>query len=249
MDTHDDLAAAAAARGVQVLTAISMVAENLVRVRELRAYRQADRDSSLARAHRARHLAEHAAARAVYGMTTDPAWTRKAGVVDAARAWRAAHDWASRDPEAALAQWRAETVLRRHSPVAMARYDTLRAQGVDPPTAMRDAAPLFIATPLATPALSAAGVGHAEAGAERAQAGRDKAATDVAATPANEVTLAAHSPAGQEDAADRAAGKLSPTIAGRAYRATPHAGRWERAKPSPTPFRPPNSPATRRAAR
>jgi hypothetical protein len=69
MDTDEDLGAATAARGVQVLTAISMMAENLMRARQQRAHLQADRDFAATRARRAEHLADHGAARAVYGET------------------------------------------------------------------------------------------------------------------------------------------------------------------------------------
>jgi hypothetical protein len=144
MDTDDDLGAATVARSVQVLTAISMMAENLARIRQQRAHLRADRDFAAAASRRAEHLAEHGAARAVYGQSGDRQWAARTTVVEAAHTWRVAQHWADLDPAAAMAQRRAEDVLRRHNPTAMARYDVLRAQGADELSAMREAAPLFL---------------------------------------------------------------------------------------------------------
>ncbi len=219
MDTDEDLAAATAARSVQVLTAISMMSENLIRAREYRAYRHADHDFARARTVRAEHQAQLGAARTVYGVTLDPDWSRRASVVDAAQVWRAAHDWAARDPEAGLAQRRAEAVLRRHSPTVMERYDTLCAQGVESLTAMREAAPLFIAVPATAASLTTANVARAR-----------KAA-------------------GHQQAADRAAAQVAPVIARQAYPPTPIDQRSARRTPATTPPQPPSAAATRRRRR
>jgi hypothetical protein len=250
MDTDDDLGAATASRSVQVLTAISMMAENLMRVRQQRAHAQADRDFATARARRAEHLADHGAARAVYGATGDRQWASRSTVVEAAHSWRVAQRWADRDPEAAIAQRRAEDVLRRHNPAAMARYDVLRAQDVDELVAMRQAAPLFVAAPAPIAGLPAAEAARAEAGTERAQADRDRASPDIAVTHADEATIATHTAAGHQGIADHAEAHVdAPRVAGQAYPATPGVERWRRTTPATQRSQQPAQPVTRQVLR
>jgi hypothetical protein len=202
---------------VQVLTAISMLTENLIRARQYATWQHADRDTALARGHRVEQLAEHAASLAGYGAALDPGWARRATVIDAARAWAAAHHDAGRDPAATAAQQYAEAVLRRHSPVAMARYDTLRAEGVDELAAMQQAAPLFVVAPPSARTLSAARAAEAEAGAEQAQADTLRATPDIAATPADEANTAGRSAARHQGDADATAARTAPAVAAQAY--------------------------------
>jgi hypothetical protein len=250
MDTDDDLGAATASRSVQVLTAISMMAENLMRVRQQRAHAQADRVFATARARRAEHLADHGAARAVYGATGDRQWASRSTVVEAAHSWRMGQRWADRDPEAAIAQRRAEDVLRRHSPAAMARYDVLRAQGADELVAMRQAGPLFVAAPARIVGLPAAEAARAEAGAERAQADRDRATPDSVVTPADEATIATHTATGRQGTADQAEAHVdAPRVASQAYPATPGVERWHRTTPATGRSQPPDRTVARRVLR
>jgi hypothetical protein len=229
MDTDDDLGAATVARSVQVLTAISMMAENLARIRQQRAHLRADRDFAAAAARRAKHLAEHGAARAVYGQTADRRWASRTTVVEAAHTWRIAQRWADQDPEAGMAQRSAENVLRRHNPAAMAHYDDLRAKGADGLTAMREAAPLFLAQAPTPAGLPDAAAVRAEAGAERAQGDRDRATPDIVLTAADEATIAAHTATRRHGIAEHAEAQVdAPHIAGQAYPATPSADRWRR---------------------
>jgi hypothetical protein len=92
--------------------------------------------------------AERDASRSGWAPALDPQWLRQADLLDTARAWGAAMPYADRDvpwyePSAATAMRRCEDRLRDLHPYAMARYDRLRAEGLGPADAMREAAPLF----------------------------------------------------------------------------------------------------------
>jgi hypothetical protein len=108
----------------------------------------AERDD---RGHRALHTqvrAEREAARAGWAPALDPAWLRRANLMDVARAWGSALPYADRsvpwyEPTAATAMRKCEERLRELHPFAMARYDRLRDQGLGPAEAMAEAAPLF----------------------------------------------------------------------------------------------------------
>ena len=232
MDADDDLGSATAARSVQVLTAISMLTENLVRARQYATWQHADRDTAVARGHRVEQLAEHASLTG-YGVTADPGWARRATVLDAARAWAAAHHDAGRDPAATVAQQRAEAVLRRHSPVAMARFDALRADGVDALAAMQQAAPLFVAAPAPARMLPAARAAEAEAGAEHAQADTLRATPDITATPADEAHSAGHRAARHQGDADAA--RTAPAVSAHAFPQRADAASAPAARPTRTP--------------
>jgi hypothetical protein len=250
MDTEDDLGTATVARSVQVLTAISMMAENLARIRQQRTHLRADRDFAAAAARRAEHLADHDAARAVYGQTADRRWASRTTLVEAAHTWRIAQRWADQDPEAAMAQRRAEDVLRTHNPTAMARYDVLRAQGVDELSAMREAAPLFLTQPPTHAGLPDAEAPQAEAGAERAHADRDRATSDIVITTADEATIAAHTAARRQGTAEHAEAQVDAChIAGQAYPATPSAERWRHAPGTTIHVRQPDRPVARQVLR
>jgi hypothetical protein len=250
MDTDDDLGAATVARSVQVLTAISMMAENLARIRQQRAHLRADRDFAAAASRQAEHLAEHGAARAIYGQTADRQWASRTTVVEAAHTWRIAQRWADQDPEAAMAQRRAEDVLRMHNPAAMARYDVLRAKGADELSAMREAAPLFLTQPPTHAGLPDAEAAQAEAEAERAQGDRDRATPDIVVTAADEATIAAHTAARRHGTAEHAEAQVdAPRVSGQAYPATPSAERWRRAPGTTMQLRQPDRPVARQVLR
>lgn len=76
------------------------------------------------------------AARDGYGPVLGP---RQADGPTALAAWHAAAPYAETLPDAATALDRAESALRRSSPTAMLRYDTLVFEGVTPAQAMRTA--------------------------------------------------------------------------------------------------------------
>jgi hypothetical protein len=250
MDTDDDLGAATVARSVQVLTAISMMAQNLARIRQQRAHLRADRDFAAAASRQAEHLAEHGAARAVYGQTSDRRWASRTTVVEAAHTWRVAQHWADLDPAAAMAQRRAEDVLRRHNPTAMARYDVLRAQGADELSAVREAAPLFLTHPPTLAGLSDAAAVRAEAGAERAQGDRDRARPNIVVTAADEATIAVHTAARRHAIAEHAEAQVdAPGVALQAYPATPSAERWRGVTGTAMHARQPERPAARQVLR
>jgi hypothetical protein len=249
MDTDDDRGAATVARSVQVLTAISMMAENLARIRQQRAHLRADRDFAAAASRRAEHLAEHGAARAVYGQTGYRQWATRTTVVEAAHTWRVAQRWADLDPAAAMAQRRAEDILRRHNPTAMVRYDVLRAKGADELSAMREAAPLFLAHPSTAAGLPDAAAARAEAGAERAQGDRDRATPDIV-TAADEATISVHTAARRHGIAEHAEAQVdAPGVALQAYSGTPGAERWRRIPGSAMHARQPDRPAARQVPR
>ena len=98
--------------------------------------------------------AERDAARAGWAPALDPHWLREADLIQTARAWGAAMPYADRltpwhDPAAATALRNCENRLHQLHPVAMARYDRLRGEGMGPAEAMREAAFLFAGPPRA----------------------------------------------------------------------------------------------------
>jgi hypothetical protein len=89
----------------------------------------------------------------------DPGWLRRARLLDAAEAWGAALPYTDRavpwyEPAAATAMTRCEERLRSLHPYAMARYDRLRSDGLEPAEAMQEAALLFARHPYARDAPS-----------------------------------------------------------------------------------------------
>jgi hypothetical protein len=108
----------------------------------------AERDAQARRALQAHIRAERDAARAGWAPALDSQWLRHATMVDTARTWGAAMPYADRsvpwyEPTAATSLRKSEERLRNLHPHAMARYDRLRGDGMDPGEAMREAAPLF----------------------------------------------------------------------------------------------------------
>ena len=90
-------------------------------------------------------------ARLSWAPAHDKPWLAQADLSEVARAWAGAAAWADSDPSAASALRKCEDRLRELHPHAMARYDRLRADGVDSLSAMREAAPLFALAPTARP--------------------------------------------------------------------------------------------------
>lgn len=108
----------------------------------------AERDEKAKRALNAQIRAEHEAARARWAPALDPDWLGHASFFQTATAWGAAMPYADRavpwyQPAAATALRKCEERLRDLHPYAMARYDRLRADGMSPADAMREAAPFF----------------------------------------------------------------------------------------------------------
>ena len=113
-----------------------------------------DSDERTRRALHAQVRAERDAARAGWSSAMDPRWLSNASLHDTARAWGAAMPYADpeapwHEPTAATAMRKCEERLRSLHPFAMARYDRLRADGLGPAEAMREAAPLFALSPRA----------------------------------------------------------------------------------------------------
>jgi hypothetical protein len=113
-----------------------------------------ERDERTRRALNSQIRAERDATRSGWAPALDPQWLRQADLLDTARAWGAAMPYADRnvpwyEPSAATAMRKCEGRLRDLHPFAMARYDRLRAEGLGPTDAMREAAPLFARHPRA----------------------------------------------------------------------------------------------------
>jgi hypothetical protein len=77
----------------------------------------------------------------------DAEWMAQADLIQVARAWASAAAHADTDPAAASAMRKCEERLRALHPYAMTRYDQLRADGLSPLGAMREAAALFGLSP------------------------------------------------------------------------------------------------------
>jgi hypothetical protein len=87
------------------------------------------------------------AARAAWAPALDRGWLADAGLVDVARAWRAAADWEHADPAARAAADLAEERMRQIHPYAMARFDARRAAGQPRTEAMVATVPDFALHP------------------------------------------------------------------------------------------------------
>ena len=119
----------------------------------------AEQDHQARRVLNAQMRAERDGDRARWEPALDPGWLRRARLLDAAEAWGAALPYTDRgvpwyEPAAATAMTRCEERLRRLHPYAMARYDRLRSDGLEPAEAMQEAAPLFARHPHARDAPS-----------------------------------------------------------------------------------------------
>jgi hypothetical protein len=85
----------------------------------------------------------HRQARLNWAPAHDRQWLAQADLLQTARVWGSAAAYADADPVAASALRKCEDRLRTLHPYAMARYNRLRADGVDPFDAMRETVPLF----------------------------------------------------------------------------------------------------------
>ncbi len=92
-----------------------------------------------------RLLAQHA--RASWAPAHDQRWLAHADLAQAGRAWAGAAYDADAGPAAAAAMRKCEDRLHALHAYGMARYDRLRADGISPLDAMRQAAPLFVHSP------------------------------------------------------------------------------------------------------
>ncbi|HEY1919603.1 MAG TPA: hypothetical protein VGH27_28875 [Streptosporangiaceae bacterium] len=97
---------------------------------------------------------DRGAARTQWSPGLDPRWLRRADLISTARVWGAAMPYADRatawyDPTAEKAMRNCEERLRHLHPAAMTHYDRLRAEGMGPAEAMREAAFLFARPPSA----------------------------------------------------------------------------------------------------
>lgn len=89
--------------------------------------------------------------RAAWAPALDRGWLADAGLVDVARAWRAATDWEHADDAAREAADLAEERMRQIHPYAMARYDARRADGQPRAEAMINTVPDFALHPRPRP--------------------------------------------------------------------------------------------------
>ena len=135
-------------RAVQMASCAVTAAQVYVYQQRTQARMVAERDQQARRALSAQARADRDASRAGWAPALGSPGLRQAGLVETARAWGAAAPFADRSvpwykPAAAAALRASEEQLRVLHPQAMARYDQLRADGIPPAEAMREAAPLF----------------------------------------------------------------------------------------------------------
>jgi hypothetical protein len=156
--THPDPFQEAMQHGLQRVLQIGASAATAAQVyayhQKLQARAVGERDERARRALNTQIRAERDASRSRWAPALDPNWLREADLLDTARTWGAAMPYADRnvpwyEPSAAMAMRKSEDRLRDLHPFAMARYDRLRADGVGPADAMREAAPLFAQSPRA----------------------------------------------------------------------------------------------------
>jgi hypothetical protein len=138
-------AAAGAGQKLAELAAIAaLLAQVVAQVQARRAMKQADRA--------ALEEADAAADRAGWAPALHREWLADAALPDVARAWGSALACEDTTAAARDALEAAEARLREIHPYAMARYDQLRAAGLDRAAAMRQAAPAFLMDPRPRPA-------------------------------------------------------------------------------------------------
>ena len=154
MDTSDhpdpfqDAMQANLRRTIEVGYAAAAAAQVYLQHQKTQARAAAERDERARRALTTQIRADREAARAGWAPALDPAWLAQADLLQTARTWGAAVPYADRnvpwyEPAAATALRKTEERLRTLHPHAMARYDRLRADGLNPADAMRETAPLF----------------------------------------------------------------------------------------------------------
>ena len=141
-------------RAIHVGSSVVTGAQVYLYLKRTQAMAAAERDERARRVLAAQMRAEQDAARAGWAPALDPDWLRQANLFQAASTWGSAMPYADRSvpwyqPTAATAMRRSEQRLRDLHPHAMARYDRLRADGMEPAEAMREAAPVFAGAPRA----------------------------------------------------------------------------------------------------
>ena len=100
-------------------------------------------DDRATRALRSQEALLNRQARLRWAPAHDAHWLAGADLLQTARVWGSAAAYAATEPVAASAMRKSEDRLRTLHPYAMARYDRLRKEGMDPFDAMREAVPLF----------------------------------------------------------------------------------------------------------
>jgi len=139
-------------RVAQIASLAAAMAQVAVHRDTLRSARTAARgDRTAARILRDQEHLLREQAKAAWAPAYDRQWLAAADVAQAGRAWAGAACQAGDDPVAAAAMRRCEDRLRELHPYAMAGYDRHRAHGLDPLTAMEQAAPLFARHPAPRP--------------------------------------------------------------------------------------------------
>lgn len=151
-------------KAAQFISMVGAAYEIAARRRAIRAGRDAARTEQQLRAVQEQERVGRAEARARWAPAFDARWQAQADLLQAGRVWGAAAPYADTDPEAASALRKAEERLRVLHSYAMGRYDRLRAGGVGPLEAMREAVHLFGREPHARPGQPAAARPGIEAG-------------------------------------------------------------------------------------
>jgi hypothetical protein len=150
-EQHADPLREAAAHGiqraVQLAPAAVTTAQVLLQLKAQRVREQAERERQAAGQLRAHQRAAHRAARLRWLPAADSSWLRNADLLQVSRAWGAAVPYAMNDPAAEHARLKCEGRLRELHPYGMNRYDQLRAGGLAPAEAMKEAAPFFAREP------------------------------------------------------------------------------------------------------
>ncbi|HEV2377807.1 MAG TPA: hypothetical protein VGS19_37300 [Streptosporangiaceae bacterium] len=137
-------------RVAQVASLAAAMAQVVMQHRALESAKRTvhgDRNTTRALSDQQRLL--HQQARLTWAPAHDRQWLAQADLVQVARAWAGAAAYADTDPTAVSAMHKCEDRLRRLHPYAMARYDRLRNDDLNPLDAMRETAPLFAYSPTA----------------------------------------------------------------------------------------------------
>ena len=147
-DPFEDVLRQGVQRAIQLASGAVTAAQVYLFHRNTQARAVDERDDRARRALHAQMHAEQEAGRAGWAPALDAAWLREATLFQVARAWSAAMPYSDRavpwyEPAAATAMRKCEERLRDLHPYAIARYDRLRAEGLEPAEAMQRAAPLF----------------------------------------------------------------------------------------------------------
>lgn len=171
-DPFEEAAHAAARQVIEYASIATALTRAHAQRRAISQREREARDRQAQAALKAQEEAERAATRARWAPANDRDWIGDANLVDTATAWCVAVPYANEntgsfDSSALSAVRNCEDRLHELHPHAMARYDRLRSDGLEPIDAMRQAAPLFIRRPdvheqpgTSRPALDPGGPGH-----------------------------------------------------------------------------------------